>query len=502
MLLIHPVTELTRALPALAGVFFAGHAGGHGLITSLLVAVGVVALSVTRWFTTRLLVTDEQVQLRHGLLRRRTVATRRDRIRTVDVTAHVLHRALGLSRVVVGTGTSDRKNEARIVLDGLTVGAAEALRRELLHRSATAPAHPVGEAAATELARLHHRWIVLAPFTLSGVVTGLVVWGFVWRVQGESGVDLLHSGPLRSVGHGLDTLPTALAVLMVIAAVVVFVAVTSVVGYLLAFWNFRLMRHEDGTLQVTRGLLTTRATSIERRRLVGVEISRPLSLRAVGGARTLSVATGLRVGRGAEKGGEVLLPPAPVSASRSVAGQVLATGAEATGTGVTGSAVTATLHPHGRAATRRRYARALGGGVVLVVAAAVGWRTGGSFWAVPVALALLMASVPLAADRASSLGHAHVDGALVTRYGSLLRRRVVLADHAVIGWTVRATWFQRRVGVSTLTATTAAGRQSYRVVDVETPTGVALADGVTPGLLGPFLAAPSSARPTHPATAR
>ena len=497
MLAIHPVTELFRALPALAGVIFAGRAGGHGLLTSLVVGLAVIAVSVSRWFTTRLRITDEQVQLQHGLLRRRTVATRRDRIRTVDVTAHVLHRLLGLARVVVGTGTSDRKNEAKIVLDGLTVAGADALRRELLHRSTPIDPAPPGEtvavaadtAAGTELARLDRRWIALAPFTLSGVVTGLVVWGFVWRVQGESGVDLLHSGPLRSIGHRLDTAPTALAVVLVGGAVLVFVVVTSLVGYVLAFWKFRLVRHDDGTLQVTRGLLTTRATSIERRRLVGVEISRPLLLRLVGGARTQSIATGLRVGRGAEKGGEVLLPPAPVGHARSVAEQVLPR---------TGG-VTVDLRPHGPAAGRRRLVRALAATLVLLVAAVVGRLTGGSAWPIAVALLLVAGSVPLAADRAAALGHAHADGALVTRHGSLVRRRIVLDDNAVIGWTLRATFWQRRAGLSTLTATTAAGRQGYAVIDVATPVATALADAVTPGLLTPFRTRP---RPGPRATAR
>ena len=104
-----------------------------------------------------------------------------------------------------------------------------------------------------------------------------------------------------------------------------FVAVASTVGYVLAFWDFRLTRHTGGTLHVSRGLITARATSIERRRLHGVEISEPLLLRAVGAARCLAIATGLRVGRGAERGGEMLLPPAPRAEAIRVAADVLGT---------------------------------------------------------------------------------------------------------------------------------------------------------------------------------
>jgi putative membrane protein len=479
MLLIHPIVEVGRALPALAGIFLAGNAGGNDYAG--IVATGVVALAaLARWFTTRLRITRESVQLRHGLLRRRTVATARDHIRTVDVTAHPLHRLLGLARVVVGTGTNDRKGEGRLVLDGLTRADAERLRDELLHREAGAVAVADEPGAATELARLDRRWIRYAPFTLSGVVTGLVVWGLFWRVQGESGVDLTRSGPLRSIGDALRSLPTAATVLVVVAAVVLFVTVTSLAGYVLAFWNFRLLRHEGGTLQVTRGLLTTRATSIERRRLVGVTLSEPLPLRVVGAARCTAVATGLRVGRGAERGGEVLLPPAPRAAAVIVAAAVL------DGT----PAVTAALRRHGPAARRRRLIRSVAGCAVLCGGGIAGWLLGGPLWLLVLGCCVLTIAAPLGADRYRNLAHAVDAGYLVTAGGSLVRRRTALQDAAVIGWTLRSTWFQRRAGVVSLTATTAAGRQGYPVRDVPAADALALAESVTPNLLAEFRRAP------------
>jgi putative membrane protein len=485
MLLVHPILEIGRALPALLGVFVAGSAQGNqywGLGATAVVAV----YSLTRWFTTRLRITPDSVQLRHGLLRRKTVNTSRDRIRTVDVTSHPLHRMLGLARVVIGTGTNDRKGQGRLVLDGLPVEVATTLRDDLLHRR---PVDLVKDSEASSeqraLATLDRRWIKFAPFTLSGVVTGLVIWGFYWRVQGESGVDLLHSGPLRSMSDALRRLPTAAEVLVVVGALVVFVAVTSTVGYVLSFWNFRLIRHDGGTLQVTRGLLTTRATSIERRRLAGAAMSEPMPLRAVGAARTTAVATGLRSGRGAERGGEVLLPPAPREVALTVMTQVL-----------DGSpAVTAALRPHGRAAHRRRLVRALFGGALLAGASVIVWLVGTPVWVLVVGVAALIAAVPLGLDRYRSLGHALEDGYLVTAHGSLVRRRAVLERTAVIGWNVRSSFFQRRAGLVTLTATTAAGRQGYGVWDVDGPEALALAQAVTPDLLPQFRTGP-------PATSR
>jgi putative membrane protein len=330
--------------------------------------------------------------------------------------------------------------------------------------------------ARVEIARLDRRWIRLAPFTLSGAAAGLVIWGLFWRIRGESGVDLTQWGPIHSGTTWLRRLPLPIEVLVVIAAVVAFVAITSTVGYVLLFWNFRLVRLAGGTLQVTRGLLTTRATSIERRRLVGAEISEPLLLRWVGAARTLTVATGLRTGRGAERGGEVLLPPAPVDRALSVATQVLDES----------PAVIADLVPHGRGARQRRLIRSTLVGALLFAVSVLGWGFGGPVWVIVIGAALLVLSLPLGVDRFRSLGHARVDGYLVTRIGSLVRRRTMLAEHAVIGVTLRATFFQRRAGLVTVVATTAAGKQGYEVLDVTSSVGLALADAVVPGLLVEF----------------
>lgn len=488
MLLVHPLIELGKALPAIIGAFIAGHGSGNdssGSRWSLGIAGVVMAFAMLRWVTTRYRITSAQVQLRHGLIRRQTRAAPLERVRTVDVTAHLLHRALGLARVSIGTGTSDRKGRQALVLDGLGAARAAALRSELLHRreSGAYPvqqsAHPLPEAPReTELARLDARWLRFAPFTLTGAVTGLALLGIGWRIVGEGQVDVQRLGPYRAVADRLEQWPLAVDVLAVFVTVAVFVAVASTVGYVLSFTGFRLTRHDGGTLHVTRGLLTSRATSIERRRLRGVELSEPLLLRAVGGARCLAVATGLRVGRGAERGGEILLPPAPVADAVRVGGAVLETDAP----------LTARLRPHPPAALRRRIARAVAAAAVAGAAfdAAVllaGWDS--ALLSVPGVL--ISIAVALGHDRYRSLGHAFVHGYVVTRFGSIVRRRTAVAADGVIGWNLRSTFFQRRLGLTTLVATTAAGRQKYYVADLADADAVHFAGACVPGLVEQFL---------------
>lgn len=483
MLLVHPVIEVGKALPAIAGAFLAGHGNGNGSTWSLGIAGLVIVYSLLRWFTTGFRISPEQVQIRQGVLRRRTMAAPVERVRTVDVTSHLLHRLLGLSRVVIGTGTSDRKGRDAIVLDGLSAGTAAALRVQLLHhRPLSNPAVPLAapiEPVETEIVRLDPRWLRYAPFTLTGALTGLALLGVVWRVVSEGRINLRRLKPYRDVADQLERWPLAVDLLIVLAVLVVFVALASTVGYVLAFWNFRVTRHSGGTLHVTRGLLTSRATSIEHRRLRGAELSEPMLLRSVGGARALVIATGLRVGRGAERGGEILLPPAPRDTAIRVASTVLETDGP----------LQVPLVRHPVNARRRRVTRALVslsavGGLFAVLVLLASWP----LWLLGFSLVLVLTAWPLGLDRYRSLGHTFLDGYVVTSLGSFVRRRSAVAAEGVIGWNVRSTYFQRRLGLVTLTATTAAGRQRYAVEDLGPDEAVRFADTTVPGLLTEFLA--------------
>jgi putative membrane protein len=484
MLAVHPVMELRRLIFPLIAVVIGLH-GGNGADGGWW-ALGIggigIALGFLRYFTTSYRITPTHVQVRRGLVRRRTLTVPRDRIRTVDVTSNLLHRVFGLARVTVGTGQTDKKNDG-VKLDGLAAAAAENLHRELLHRPAVPTMADVPQAAGTEpetlLVALDPAWVRYGPFTLSGLVAIGVLVGLGSRLMNEGHVNLTKVGVVHDSIVYLRDRPLPAAILIVAAAVVVFTAVASTVGYVLTFWNFRLSRHTSGTLHVRRGLLTTRSTTIEERRLRGVELSEPLLLRAVGGARVMAIATGLRVGRGADRGGSVLLPPAPRAVAAGVAGTVIGDPAP----------LTADLTPHGPRARARRFTRAVTGSTLLVlIVLAFVLFAGFPWWAFWTAVVLLPVAVLLASDRAAALGHALSGDWLVSRHGSLVRRRYVLHNDAVIGWNMTTSVFQRRAGLTTLVATTAGGRQRYSVPDVPDAEAIRVARTAVPGLLEQFLA--------------
>lgn len=482
MLFVSPVRELAAAIPALIGLVLAGRAvsGGQAWWVGPLGVVVVIVWSVLRWMTTRYRITAEQVQLRTGLLQRRTIATPADRVRSVDVTASALHRLLGLAKVQIGTGSNDPGSG--LTLDSLTVSEAAGLRAELLNRSAVACLDTAGDATLpgdleTELARMDPRWVRFAPFTVSGVLGAAAVLGIGSRLLDQLGIEAGDVGPIRGGLARAEQNPIWLDVLVGAFVLAVLVTVLSIGGYALSYWGFRLTRHPRGSLHVTRGLLTTRATSIEEARLRGVVLAEPLPLRAVHAARLTGITTGLTSGNGAGGGSALLLPPAPLEVTREVAAQILRDQAP----------VEVTLIAHGPAARRRRFLRALMAALVLIVAAGGAIWSGAPSWLAVPALAGLPVAVILAADRYRSLGHALAGRFLVTRAGSLHRRRDVLECDGIIGWNIRQTFFQRRAGLVTLTATTAAGRQRYAVTDVPRLLALPLADRAVPGLLDDFL---------------
>ncbi|MGA8248922.1 MAG: PH domain-containing protein, partial [Nocardioides sp.] len=108
-------------------------------------------------------------------------------------------------------------------------------------------------------------------------------------------------------------------------------------------------------------------------------------------------------------------------------------------------------------------------------------------WLAPFVLLALLCGALLAVDRTRALGHCLVDGFVVARSGSLNRRREALAAASVIGWNLRATWFQRRLGLTDLVATTAGGHQRVQVLDLSEDAAVTLARTAQPGLLEQFL---------------
>ena len=109
------------------------------------------------------------------------------------------------------------------------------------------------------------------------------------------------------------------------------------------------------------------------------------------------------------------------------------------------------------------------------------------WWLAAIGIALLALAAAAGEAQYRHLGHTLGGDHLVAGTGTFARIRTVLETDGIIGWVVSQSWWQRRVGLVDLTATTAAGTERVLVRDVRLEVAVALADRATPGLLTAFV---------------
>jgi len=478
MLLVHPIREVLRFLPVIVVVVLGSTAAGGEQWQ--LIGVGIpVVLGLMRYLTTSFRISSGRIELRRGLLNRHVLSTPVDRVRTVDLTSSPIHRLLGLTKVRIGTGTASTSDEDRIDLDGLPVDRARALRAELLQTSTADDVAVTDRATDRDVLVFDPAWVRFAPLTGSGVVIGAAALG--------AGSQLLQSVGFwdRFDPENVDVpgVPLGVLVPLLVLALLVLVSLLSIGGYVVTNWGFRLTRLGGArgggeTWHLSRGLFTTRETTLDDERVAGVNLSEPLGLRVAGGARLSAIVTGLSR---SQQGSSALAPPAPRRIVERVAREVLDAAVP----------VDAPLVPHGPLAARRRWTRALLPALALAVAALVPVALGAPVWLLVGLLALPVAAL-LARDRTRSLGHALVADHLVSRSGSVVRRRRILEVDHVIGWNLRATWFQRRAGLTTLVATTAGGSQAVPVLDVPEDEALRVAHRALPDLMGQFSDSPAN----------
>lgn len=473
MLLVHPVNEGIKILPVLLISFFVGSQSGNHYWSLGILAV-VVVFAIARWFTTSYRIGPVHVQLRTGVLQKKVLSIPRNRIRSVDVEANVLHRVLGLSILRIGTGQQAGKGEA-FELNALDTSLVPELRGELLQRVSgrTTPSDGMPFAAAdpgVEIAHWQFSWVRFAPFSITGIVTIAAAVGVLF--QYGIGQTLAETSVVSNSVESAQRFGIALFVVLALIALLVVSSIFACVRYLITYGNLTVT-DQGRTLHVSHGLLRTRQSTLDRKRLRGTSLSQPLLLRSVGGARLDAIMTGVSAEK---KESSLLLPQAPRAEALRMMTTVLGDA------GMHGNADRPLLQ-HGPAARRRRYTRAVL--PLLVVAAGLGIAQ--SLGApIPIlawiAVAVLfVAAVGLAHDRYRGLGHAVLPGWLITQHGSLDRTRHSLEAGGIIGWTVRQTFFQRRAGVATVVAATPAGVGHYEVVDIPIENAWAMIDAVTPG---------------------
>ncbi|WP_405168075.1 PH domain-containing protein [Nocardia sp. NBC_01499] len=498
MLLVHPVTEVVKFIPVLIGSVILGTSSGNHVWSFIPLAL-IVGFALTRWFTTTYRVGPTHVELRTGLLQRKKLAVPRSRIRSVDIEADLLHRILGLAVLAIGTGQQADKGD-KFKLDALDARLVPELRTALLAHTGGAPhsvagqslpsadptvAEPSDGQSGREIAHWNPSWVRYAPLSLTGFAFIAPIVGVAF--QYGVGQVLFRSDAVHRVQTGGAAL-IAIGTVVLIAVIVLVVSLAACARYLTTYFGLRVL--DDGrTLHLRHGLFTTRQITLDLARFRGATVNEPLLLRLAGAAELEAIMVGASPR-------QKILPQAPRTAVEHTLSHLLAPNefqdkviAAPTEGPTPGSAP---LIAHGPIARRRRYIRTLAPIAVAALVMAAFSVAGADFspWWLALPALLVPVAIALAEDRYRGLGHAVLPGTatrptwLITRSGSLGRDRDCLEAPGVIGWTVRQSFFQRRAGVATVVAASAAGKKRYHVLDIPLDEAFAFIDAVTPGQLG------------------
>lgn len=452
--ILSSVVVLTALLIALGIVtavimLLAGVGVGQTLLwvglSAVALILGVVATEWIRLRTTSYRLDETRIERRIRFLSTSRTSLARDRIRNVELSSDLVQRMLGL--VVVKLATAEGEGE-RLSLQALDRSVAEQLRADLLGDRATAE--------TGTLATIDWSWLRYAPVSLATGAIGLGAYSSVLQAfDWFSAVPVLITWVTTTLG----ALPLLLLIPVLLLGALLIGAVATTALYIEGWWAYRLGRHEDGSLDLRRGLLVSRSTVFEGDRLRGVTLHEPLGLRRVRGARLDVIAVGMGVAEGNEQNAQspALVPASPREVSARVAETIL------------GAPVPTALHPHPPTARRKRSLRAAAStlGITALSAVPLLWWPG--LWWIPVITLVLIGAVAtvLALDNSRGLGHLVTERHVVLRKGSLFRRTDVLTREGLIGWNLVRSPFQRRVGLGTVVATSAGGSGAFRLPDVD-----------------------------------
>ena len=443
--------------------------GGGGLRLLVLGIVVVLAAQVLAWRRRTYSLSDGVLRFEGGLVVRSQQLVPCERIQQVNLVQKLRHRALGVAVLDVETAGSD----SGVRLEVLEVAEAQRLRVALLAAKAGATDAAVageeefGEGGQVSGDEIPPRWVP-TPWPVVELTHRQLA------VAGVTGVELLVVFALVATGSqfvgeswspldGYD-LPAldALGPLVLTGAVLVFLMVwlgTAVAASILADSGYRLTLEGD-ELHAARGLLDRKETSLPLARVQAVRI-------AASAPRRLLGLVSMRIdsaGRGSgDDDRRMSIPILPAGDVDRVLALVLP-----------GMGPLPSLRRPPPAARRRALVHHVAPAVaVALLAATVAWPWGG------LAMALVPLATVLGLATYRGLGHASSGAFLVTRSGSFNRRLVVVPLGRVQSARLRATPWQRRAGLATLSVDLAGPGPVPQVIDEATPVGEELLRATT-----------------------
>lgn len=300
-LFVHNIYDLGKAALPLLIVFIAGDNHKWLLVAAPFLLVLFIAYGLLYWFRFVFYISEQELRLEYGVLVRKKRYIPFERIQTVQISAGVLQRMFGLVKVEVETAGGGTK--AEFVLAALSRQKAEELRR-ILQAGQKVLNHNREEASIEY--NLSNRALLLLASTSNGI--GVVISAMlVFISQLDDFFSNLHIW--KKMIEYAENLAVG-KVSLIISAIIALLLLAwflSLLGTIIKFGSFRLLREGD-SIKISRGLLEKQQLTIPIKRIQAIKVAEGI-LRQPFGMVSVQVVSISNTG---EKGeGSVLFPLLP-----------------------------------------------------------------------------------------------------------------------------------------------------------------------------------------------
>ncbi|MFI5384601.1 MAG: PH domain-containing protein, partial [Fimbriimonadales bacterium] len=430
------------------GHFLALMTGGIFVLMSAFALVG----PVLHYFSTRFYIEADALVISSGFVWRKRRTIPLARIQNVNVQRTIWHRLLGAASVKVETAAG-RKSEGD--LTALSLEDANKLQAVLLQRRGLEP--PVVDAVRPPpLYALSPRQVFLAG--VLGNRVAYIVAGIFSVFQFDRSETLFR--PVKRYLEGLSPVAAIVAGAIAFFGLIVVGWLVSIAMSATRFWGFRIDKHERGLL-LTHGLITQFRTIVPVGRIQSVRIVEPILFRLFGYCEMYAETAGTFDKKDVGAANKVcpILPEGEV-------GQI---GKHLLPEFEFENLWWKQVSPKTVGRHALRYFILL---AILFAWPLWHWLMWNALWFL-IPLAIYCWILGIVSYR--YVGYSFTNDILVSRTGVFRKQAVMIPFDRIQHYTIHSTWFQRRLGLATVTVMSAAsGGHSIHIVDLDSASAEAL----------------------------
>ncbi len=275
-------TNAYAVIPAVYGLYQAQSL--TLMVAAVIAGICLIVLAATlKFLNFSYLVSDSTVQIRQGVISKKNLNLRFERIQNINIEHPFYFRPLGLVTVKIdGAGSASEE----VFLAALEIEEGEQVRASVqqFNKTRTESAVAEGEESAAAIGESESRSLVLTRELKDLVVHGLtnnrawIILGAVAAFYGQASEQI--NNYIAGLGLDVSGLVSELGVLAVLAlfasgvvVAVVVMAGLSILGSIFTYYGYELHRTDDALL-VERGLATRHEINMKKSRIQAVRIRR------------------------------------------------------------------------------------------------------------------------------------------------------------------------------------------------------------------------------------